>query len=74
MSFGQPFFARVASAMEIAAHHPGEPSSDGSEYEEEEAKRALWKRLAVTPHSRFLNMAADNHVTWPREPTLVSRP
>jgi hypothetical protein len=71
MSFGQPFFTRVAGAMEIAAHHPGEPSSDGSEYEEEEAKQALWKRLAVTSHSRFLNMAADNHVTWPREPTLV---
>ena len=62
---------RVADAMAIAACHPGEPSSDGSEYEEEEAKQALWKRLGVTPRSRFLNMAADNHVTWPREPTLV---
>jgi hypothetical protein len=71
MSFGQSFFMRVAGAMEIAARHPGEPASDGSEYEEEEAKQALWKRLAVTPHSRFLNLAADNHVTWPREPTLV---
>ncbi len=71
MSFGQPFFVRVASAMEIAACHPGEPTSDGSEYEEEETKQALWKKLGVTPHSRFLNMAADNHVTWPREPTLV---
>jgi hypothetical protein len=71
MSFGRPFFVHVASAMEIAASHPGEPASDGSEYEEEETKQALWKKLGVTPHSRFLNMAADNHVTWPREPTLV---
>jgi hypothetical protein len=31
MSFGQPFFERVARAME-----PGEPASDGSEYDEEE--------------------------------------
>jgi hypothetical protein len=71
MSFGKPFFERVAGAMEIAALHPGEPASDGSEYEEEEAKQALWKKLGVTSHSRFLNLSADNHVTWPCEPTLV---
>jgi hypothetical protein len=71
MSFGQPFFRRVASEIEIAARHPGEPASDGSEYDEEEAKQAFWKKLGVTPHSRFLNMSADNHVTWPGEPTLV---
>ena len=71
MSFGQPFFERVARAMEIAARHPGEPASDGSEYDEEEAKQALWKKLGVTPRSRFLNLSADNHVTWPHEPTLV---
>jgi hypothetical protein len=71
MSFGQKFFLRVARAMEFAARHPGEPAGDGSEYDEEEAKQALWKKLGVTPHSRYLNMAADNHVTWPHEPTLV---
>ena len=71
MSFGRPFFMRVADAMEIAACHPGEPVSDGSEYEEEETKQALWKKLGVRPNSRFLNMAANNHVTWPSEPTLV---
>jgi hypothetical protein len=67
MSFGQPFFGRVARD----ARHPGEPASDGSEYDEEEAKQALWKKLSATQRSRFLNMAADNHVTWPSEPTLV---
>jgi hypothetical protein len=71
MSFGQPFFERVADAMAAAARYPGEPASDGSEYDEEESKQVLWKKLGVTPHSRFLNMAADNHVTWPHEPTLV---
>lgn len=71
MRFGREFFERIARAMEIAAHHPGEPAGDGSEYDEEEAKQKLWKRLGVTPRSRFLNMAADNHVTWPGEPTLV---
>jgi hypothetical protein len=71
MRFGQTFFKRIARAMEIAAHHPGKPASDGSEYDEEEAKQALWKKLGVTPRSRFLNMAADNHVTWPSEPSLV---
>jgi hypothetical protein len=71
MSFGRPFFERIARAMEFAANHPGEPASDGSEYDEEEAKQELWKKLGVMPRSRFLNMAADNHVTWPSEPTLV---
>src|SRR5262249_13688034 len=71
MSFGQRFFSRIACAMENAARHPNEPVGDGSEYDEEEAKQALWKKLGVTPRSRFLNLAADNHVTWPSEPTLV---
>lgn len=71
MSFGQSFFQRIAQAMETAGRFPGEPVGDGSEYDEEEAKQALWKKLGVTPRSRFLNMAADNHVTWPHEPTLV---
>ena len=71
MKFGRRFFERIAREMEIAAHHPGEPTSDGSEYDKEEAKQALWTKLGVTPYSRFLNMAADNHVTWPSEPTLV---
>jgi hypothetical protein len=53
MSFGQPFFERVATAMEIATRHPGEPASDGSEYDEEEAKQALWKKLGATLRSRF---------------------
>jgi hypothetical protein len=71
MRFGREFFARVARSMEIAARHQGEPAGDGSEYDEEDSKQALWNKLGVTPRSRFLNMAADNHVTWPREPTLV---
>jgi hypothetical protein len=71
MSFGRSFFQGVTGAMEAAARHPGEPAGDGSEYDEEEAKQALWKKLGVTAHSRFMNMVADNHVTWPHEPTLV---
>jgi hypothetical protein len=71
MRFGRVFFDRVARAMEAATRHPGEPTGDGSEYDEEESKQALWKKLGVIPQSRFLNMAADNHVTWPNEPTLV---
>lgn len=69
--FGRPFFERISRAMQAAARNPGEPVGDGSEYDEEEAKQALWKKLRVTPHSRFINLAADNHVTWPHEPTLV---
>jgi methylamine utilization protein MauJ len=71
MRFGKPFFERIAEAMEIAAIHPGEPAGDGSEYEDEEAKQARWKKLGVTRHSAFLNMRTDNYVTWPSEPTLV---
>ncbi|RTL67097.1 MAG: hypothetical protein EKK42_15065 [Pseudonocardiaceae bacterium] len=71
MSFGRPFFERIARAMRDAAHDPGEPVSDGSEYDDEDAKQAVWKKLGVMRNSRFLNMAADNFVTWPKEPTLV---
>jgi hypothetical protein len=71
MRFGKSFFQRVARAMEIAAIRPGEPAGDGSEYEEEEAKQARWKKLGVTRHSSFLNMRTDNYVTWPSEPSLV---
>lgn len=71
MSFGREFFERISQAMERAARNPGEPAGDGSEYDDEESKQALWKKLGVTARSRFMNMAADNHVTWPSEPTLV---
>jgi hypothetical protein len=71
MRFGRSFFQRIARAMEVAARFPAEPAGDGSEYDDEEAKQALWKKLGVTAHSRFLNMAADNDVTWPHEPKLV---
>ena len=71
MRFARLFFERIARAMEAAARNPGEPAGDGSEYDADEAKQALWKKLSVTPRSRFLNMAADNHVTWPNVPTLV---
>ena len=71
MNFGRPFFERVAKAIESAARNPGEPAGDGSEYDDEESKQALWKKLGVTQRSRFMNMAADNHVTWPNKPTLV---
>ena len=72
MRFGRSFFQRVARAMDFAARFPAEPVGDGSEYDDEEVKQALWKKLGVTERSRFLNMAADNHVTWPHEPTLVN--
>ena len=71
MRFGRPFFERIARAIEAAARNPDEPAGDGSEYDDEEAKQALWKKLGVTARSRFMNVAADNHVTWPPDPTLV---
>lgn len=71
MRFGRTFFERITRAMEAAVRYPGEPAGDGSEYDDEEAKQALWKKLGVTAQSRFMNIAADNHVTWPREPTLI---
>jgi hypothetical protein len=71
MRFGRKFFDKVSRAMEAAARHPVEPVGDGSEYNEEEARQVLWKKLGVTAGSRFLNLAADNHVTWPNVPTLV---
>jgi hypothetical protein len=69
--FDRKFFDRISREMTLATIHLGEPIGDGSEYDEEETQQAYLKKLGVTPRSRFLNMAADNHVTWPKEPTLV---
>lgn len=71
MSFRRPFFDRIAGEMRVAADNRSEPLGDGSEYDEEETRQALWEKMAVTSQSRFLNLAADNHVTWPREITLI---
>ncbi|HMJ43058.1 MAG TPA: methylamine utilization protein MauJ [Pseudolabrys sp.] len=71
MSFNQQFFQDLAVECKWARLIPVAPEGDGSEYDEEEAKQSLWRKLGVIPGSRFLNMAADNHITWPGEATLV---
>jgi len=71
MSFTRNFFKEIAEACEMAKRFPRPPDGDGSEYDEEEARQARYKKLGVRPGSRFLNIGVDNQVTWPKEETLV---
>lgn len=46
--------------------YPEEPETDGVIEKQQRAKY-----LGITPSSRFLNLAVDCQVTWPRQETLV---
>jgi hypothetical protein len=43
---------------------------DPRDEDEETRREARVKRLGLLPNSRFLNLAVDNQVTWPREGTV----
>ena len=46
-------------------------SIDSEEEDEESQKEERALRLALTPSSRFLNVAVDTQVTWPSDETVV---
>jgi hypothetical protein len=47
------------------------PPPDPDDLAEEERKEARIKKLGIVSGSTFLNMAVDNHVTWPSTETIV---
>lgn len=68
IGFLRIFFDHLA--REFAREHavPIDPEGES----EEERKEARAKRLGLLPGSRFLNMAVDNQVTWPKEETVFT--
>jgi hypothetical protein len=71
LTFSRRFFERLAKAIESAKFSAATLESDGSEYETEEAREARHRRLGARPGSRFLNIGADNQVTWPQTETVT---
>lgn len=64
------FFDRLAETIEESSLWAA-PIGDGSEYDDDDAKRARLAALGVVPHSRFLNIGVSTQATWPRQETLV---
>ena len=48
-----------------------EPAGDGSEYDDDDVRRARLGALGVVNGSRYLNIGVNTQVTWPRQETLV---
>lgn len=72
VTFSREFFDRLSRRISDDRKHPPALPKDSPEYDTEEAERARRQRLGATPSSRFLNLGVDNHVTWPREETLIT--
>jgi hypothetical protein len=67
----QSFFSKLKTKIETSKAFSQEPEGDGSEYDEEEARRARLAALGVKAGSRFLNLGVDTQATWPRTESLV---
>lgn len=70
--FFPPFFDRISREIriEIPKHTlPLEINHDEEDEEARKEKRA--QKLGIRPGSRYLNMAVDCQVTWPKEETVV---
>lgn len=71
VTFNRRFFDRLSRRVADDRKWPPPLPDDSAEYDTEEAERARRKRLRATDSSNFLNVGVDNHVTWPREETLI---
>ena len=71
ISFSKRFFSRLAREIERFRAFPPRVAGNGSEYDEDDARKARQNRLEATPQSRFLNVGVENQATWPKEETLV---
>ena len=70
MVFYPRLFRDVADELERERRAPPTPVAVDPRDEDEETRReARAKRLGLLPNSRFLNLAVDNQVIWPREET-----
>jgi len=66
MVFFPWLFRRIANELERERLSSSMPPRDK---DEETRKEDRAKRLGFLPNSRFLNLAVDNQITWPREET-----
>ena len=71
MSFDRDFFSKLARECELSRLFPKPLAGDGAEYNFEEVQQERRRKLGIRPSSRFLNIGADNQVTWPREETVI---
>jgi len=69
--FGPTFFRDLADTVHWSRELNRPLKTDWREYESEEEKAALHKRLGARRSSRFLNLRVDASVTWPKEPTRM---
>ena len=65
------FFEQIASAVERSIAYGKAPEGDGREYDAEEAKQARLLALGATTQSRYLSIAVDTQVTWPKTEMLI---
>lgn len=71
-TFNRKFFKELASSLATFERLSPPVDGDGSEYDDEEARKEQFRRLGVRRDSRYLNIGVDNHVTWPRKELLIS--
>lgn len=69
---GRRYFDALSKRANVIRQLRPGPSSDGSEYEAEEAEARRLKALGVRGDSQYLNKGVDNQVTWPKKETLIT--
>lgn len=70
-SLSPRFFQDLSRHVAISRQLDRPFKTDWREYENEEEKADLYRRLGARPSSRFLNLRVDAQVTWPGEPTRI---
>lgn len=70
-SFGAEFFRDLAGTVSLSRHLDRPFKADWRDYEEEEEKAELHRRLGAKRSSDFLNLRVEAQVTWPKEPTRI---
>lgn len=65
------FFRKLKRDVDLSRHLDRPLETDWREYEIEEERNALHKRLGACRGSKFLNLGVDTTVTWPKDPTRI---
>ena len=72
MSVNKNFLKKIVKKIDEFRQHQSRNASDGSEYDDAEARQARFEKLGVKRDSQYLHIGVDNQVTWPKEEALVS--
>jgi len=68
---GRKFFDKLAQQMKAALSIP-EPPGDGSEYDEDDARKARLAALEVKPNASYLNVGIETQAAWPQTERVIS--